>query len=65
METVFLSFRYRSGYHRNLTALKELESKGGEQRYGLGVGDVINKGEGEKKGNKIQKIMEAKALQTI
>lgn len=64
----FLSFRYWSGYHRNLTALKELESRaGGSKDVGSGWATSLIKGEGgvEITGNKIQKIMEAKALQTI
>lgn len=49
----FFSFRYWSGYHRNLTALKELESGvgRGEQRCGFGVGDIVNK-EGEEKNKR-------------
>lgn len=47
----FFSFCYRSGYHRNLTALKELESGvgRGEQRCGFGVGDIVNKERRRKK----------------
>lgn len=52
----FFSFRYRSGYHRNLTALKELESGvgRGEQRCWFGVGDIVNKEGGEKNKREIK-----------
>lgn len=68
-------FSFRSATDQGITETlqhsEELESRegdGGKQRCGFGVGDVINKGGGRRgggKGNKIQKIMEAKALQTI
>lgn len=48
------SFHYGSWYHWNLTALKELESRegvrGGGAKMRLCVGDVVNRGGGEKKG---------------
>lgn len=52
----FFSFCYWSGYHRNLTALKELESGAGrgEQRCGFGVGDTVNKEGGEKNKREIK-----------
>lgn len=50
------SFRYWSGDHRNLTALKELESRvgRGEQRCGFRVGDIVNKEGGEKNKREIK-----------
>lgn len=52
----FSSIRYRSGYHRNLTALKELESRvgGGSKDVGLGWETLLIKEEEKKNKREIK-----------